>query len=78
MGVSNVHLQRSVPNACITATPCSLLRGWWELVVHTMNYLWCDPKGQELLPKNCSAHKRAQWLGTGRAGGLGVAPLWEK
>lgn len=52
--------------------PCSLFRGWWDLVAHMMNYFWSDPNGQELLPKNCSAHRRAQWLGTSRAGGLGV------
>ena len=58
--------------------PWSLLRGWRDLVAtaHTVNYSWCDPKGPELLPENCSARKSsARQLGTGNAGGLGMLLL---
>lgn len=42
-------------------------------MAHTGNYSCCEPKGQELLPKNYSAYESsAQQLGTGNTGGLGM------
>lgn len=58
--------------------PWSFLRGWWDPVAmaHTVNYSWCDPKGRELLPKNCSACNSLAWqLGAGNVGGLGMLLL---
>lgn len=71
LGASSKVCPRHLP----PSHPWTFLRAWWDPVAmaHTVSYSWCDPKGQECLPKNCSACKgSARQLGTGSAGGLGL------
>lgn len=60
--------------------PWSLLRGWWDTVAmaHTGNYSWCDPKGQEFLPKDCLVQKLSTAAGHRQRGKVGDAPLREE
>lgn len=46
-------------------------------MAHTVNYSWCDPKGRELLPKNCM-QKLGMAAGHWQCGRVGDASLGEE